>query len=80
MEFDNDHPPAIVEHGTFKTRYLKLGDLVLVPSFNGYDGFKTKQHPAVVTAISGHKAELLSGPYGTECWNIRELYWLNGAK
>ena len=79
MEFDESHPLAVVEYETFATRYLKLGDLVLVPTMNGF-GFRNKEHSAVVIGIFGHKAELLGGPTGTEVWDIRDLYWLKGAK
>ena len=53
MEFDESHPLAVVEYETFATRYLKLGDLVLVPTMNGF-GFSNKEHSAVVIGIFGH--------------------------
>jgi len=79
MEFDENHPLAIVEHDTYKIRYLKLGDLVQVPSIHGAD-FVNKAHAAVVIGIYGHKAEVAGGPAGAEVWDIRDLYWLKGAK
>lgn len=79
MEFDEDHPLAVVEWGTFATRHLKVGDLVQVPSIHGAD-FVNKAHAAIVIGIYGHKAEVAGGPAGTEVWDIRDLYWLKSSK
>jgi hypothetical protein len=81
MEFDENHPHAIVEYETFATRYVKLGDLVHVPAYHSEDFSNTKSFAAVVIGLFGHKAEVLGGPSGTsEVWDIKDLYWLKGAK